>query len=131
MEKPIYPNGTEVVFQYGSTWAKRGVVVDYNEENKRYLIAQLEKSEDLKYLSYEEIRPIPTTIKRTDHVRRAYQIWILGCILSLTGIFFGQYLGEFYKQPEVYYAVSGVWAFIMGGTSAALGFFIIAKAKIE
>ena len=124
------PNGTRVMYKVGCSYCETGEVIGFNQEQNKYFIileygkGKLESEDELKVIN-------PRKETKENHVKRAYQIWITGCILSLLGIFAGQFLGDFYKKPEVYYVVSGLWATIMGGTSAALGFIIISKAKIK
>lgn len=123
------PNGTKVVYKVGYSYSEIGEILGYHKEQGKYFIlcpdgkSKLEDEKELQIVNIKE--------EKSKHIKRAYQIWITGCILSLLGIFAGQFLGDFYKKPEVYYIVSGLWAAIMGGTSAALGFIIISKAKIK
>lgn len=124
-EKTIIPNGTTVIYGY-STFGKKGVIVSYKESPEAYYILTDDQKGEL--VPPENVRPCPPVILKS-FVGKAYKIWALGMFLSLTGIFIGQWLGEYYKNPLVYYSVSGIWALIMGGTSAAIGFIYISKSR--
>jgi len=131
MEKTetIIPNGTGVIFGY-SSFAKKGIIVGYKEKPEAYYIltddgkAEMTDPENIRIVPPQKPKNAPA-----NYVGKAYKIWVIGAFLSLLGIFAGQWLGDLYKNPTVYYTVSGIWALIMVGTSAAIGFIYISKSK--
>ena len=123
-EKQFQP-GTRVVFKFGYEINQPGTIIHFDNESKKYTIdsdhfgIQCCEEQFVKFLIPKK------TQKLKNRVRRAYSIWIVGMILSLSGIFIGQFIGDYYQNEKVFDVVSGLWAFILGGTSAGLGFYIL------
>lgn len=121
--------GDKVIKDWRYSFCKVGTIVGIEGDN--YVIqfedGKTESMERDGFISYTE----PIKPKKDGTMSKAYKIWAIGMTLSLLGLLGGQWLGEIYKEPLVYYIVSGIWATLIGGSSAVIGLIILSKSEIK